>query len=120
VAYTQRPGASTLDYLPDFSALCKDPYRVIDYVNNNSTLSQHIDRNKLGLLGHRLGSWVVTMAACSDTGFLKQYYSKLKIVVEGGGARQLERSMWIYTQPHEKSPLGKRLDDTINQELGGY
>ncbi|MEM2136206.1 MAG: hypothetical protein QW261_06575 [Candidatus Jordarchaeaceae archaeon] len=62
MAYTQRPGASTLDHPPDFSALCNNLYKVIDYVNNNSTLSQHIDGNKLALLGHSLGSWVVKVS----------------------------------------------------------
>ncbi|WXG39649.1 MAG: alpha/beta fold hydrolase [Candidatus Freyarchaeum deiterrae] len=91
VTYTQRPGASTVnDNITSFSYLMKDLYAVINTANQSyGGTNGVLDGSRIGLVGHSLGSYVVTMAACTDLGYLQGYQSSLKVVVEGDGPANL-------------------------------
>ncbi|MEM3586506.1 MAG: alpha/beta hydrolase, partial [Candidatus Jordarchaeaceae archaeon] len=97
VAYTQRNRG---DPVPHFSYLIRDLSDVIRKAITD--YDSHIDENNVGLVGHSLGSYVVTMAACSDMSCLigGDIYSKIKIVVEGNGPDNLQEAAdWIILTP---------------------
>jgi len=88
VAYTQRYGGNIV---PNFAYLIKDLRDVI--YTAIELYDQHIDENNIGLVGHSLGSYVVTMAACADLSYLLgDFYSKIKVVVEGNGPDNLREA----------------------------
>jgi pimeloyl-ACP methyl ester carboxylesterase len=101
VAYTQRPGVGFPYHtwrVGSFSYLMQDLYYVIDTVND--TCGDLIDANRIGLVGHSIGSYVVTMAASNLAGYLREYQSHLKIVVEGAGPDNLYDAAWrLANQP---------------------
>ncbi|MEM2133531.1 MAG: alpha/beta fold hydrolase [Candidatus Jordarchaeaceae archaeon] len=91
VAYTQRYKGV---WVPNFAYLIKDLRDVI--YKAIELYDQHIDENNIGLVGHSLGSYVVTMAACADMSYLLGLYDKIKVVVEGNGPDNLrEAAEWI-------------------------
>lgn len=91
VAYTQRFMYTYEMWVPDFSYLIKDLGDVIRTVLTDDTLSQHVDGNNIALVGHSLGGYVVTLAACADMSYLLGWdiYSKLRVVIEGDGPANL-------------------------------
>lgn len=72
VAYNQRGGVGPpyTAIIGDFSFLIKDLGDVIRTVLTDDTLSQHVDGNNIALVGHSLGGYVVTLAACADMSYL--------------------------------------------------
>ncbi|MEX2722440.1 MAG: alpha/beta hydrolase family protein [Candidatus Freyarchaeota archaeon] len=104
VAYTQRYMG---EWVPNFAYLIKDLRDVI--YKAIELYDQHIDENNIGLVGHSLGSYVVTMAACADISYLLgDFYDKIKVVVEGNGPDNLiEAADWIRVNSilDPKSPI---------------
>ena len=83
----------SVKWIPDFTALPNNLYSVIKHISTDSGLLPYIDENKIGLVGHSLGAWTVTIAACQSTGYLREYYSKVKIAIEVDGPSNLRSAL---------------------------
>lgn len=94
VAYTQRNGTMFCLPIGSFRYLMQDLYLVIKETDYQwgAQGANLVDASRIGLVGHSLGSYVVTMASVSILNFLGEYQNNLRIVVEGAGPANLGKA----------------------------
>lgn len=91
-AYDQRGHGESRDLEFDLEQMARDVGRVIAFLDENYSNGQKpwIDKNRpIGLIGHSLGAYIVTIATCQNLGYLGDQIDRVGVVVEGAGPDNL-------------------------------